>query len=152
MDSSSIDVLLANHVDTPNGLLYIAGGGIDMFMFPENSVGPWAVSVGLAVSIKVPWLEMDMDHELLIALIDFDGKPVEMRMPNGNLQPIETKIVFGAKRGPMVEEGADQILNLGLNFTNLLIPDLGNYIFIFFIDNVEVSRVRFKSTYRTANA
>ena len=70
MDAEHIDVLLANHVDTPNGLLYIAGGGIDMFMFGENSVAPWSVDVGLAISLKVPWLETNMDHNLLVALVD----------------------------------------------------------------------------------
>ena len=152
MDTSNIDVLLANHVEAPNGLLYVSGGGVDMFVFPENSVAPWGINVGLAISVKVPWLETDVDHELLVALIDFDGRSVQSRRPDGELQSIEAKIIFGAKRGPMVEEGADQILNLALNFGGLLIPALGNYTFIFFINSVEVSRVRFRAALQERRA
>jgi hypothetical protein len=70
-------LILANHVEAINGLLYISGGGwTDQNRGAAPDQGTPLTHFGIGVSVLVPWGQTNQGHTLSIAIKDVDGAAV----------------------------------------------------------------------------
>ncbi len=136
--------ILCNHVETPNGLMYISGGGIDRVNVPGGVPAPWPITIAMAVQVKVPWNETNKDHQLLMKLQDIDGQDVLLPKGPDTFGPFRAEMNFQVGRPEGLEPGEGQIINLGFNMPMLPMPRLGSYLFTCEIDGEELERARFK--------
>jgi hypothetical protein len=139
-----LSATLCNHVETPNGLLYIQGGGIDRVTVPLSVPAPWLINIALAVSISVGWDETNIDHTLAIHLRDIDGQDVLLPTGPETFGPFQAEMKFNLGRPNGLDNGEPQLLNVGFNLPNLPIIRLDSYVFTCEVDGVELNRVRFK--------
>jgi len=110
-------LMVANHVEAINGLLYISGGG---WMHQHRRKVPgedrFAPSkLGIAASVLVPWDETNIKHRLEVWVEDEDGT-VYARISGE----------FEVGRPPGLPPGADQRTVVGLN-ADLTYPRTGGY-------------------------
>jgi len=92
-----VTVMLCDAVQAHNRKLFILGGGwtnVDCRMVP----------VSLAVIVRVPWSECNVEHELKVELRDEDGQLVT---PKGKDKPAQMSLNFEAGRPPGMPQGAD---------------------------------------------
>ena len=139
-----LSAILCNHVETPNGLLFISGGGIDRVTVPAGVSAPWVINIAIAVQVKVPWDMTNRDHVLLIRLQDIDGQDVMLPTSPDTFGPFRAEMNFQVGRPEELEPGEWQVINLGFNLPMLPIPRLGSYLFTCEIDGEELERTRFK--------
>ncbi len=139
-----LSAILCNHVETPNGLLFISGGGIDRVTVPAGVSAPWVINIAIAVQVKVPWDMTNRDHVLLIRLQDIDGQDVMLPTSPDTFGPFRAEMNFQVGRPEELEPGEWQVINLGFNLPMLPIPRLGSYLFTCEIDGEELERARFK--------
>jgi len=101
-ETAAVDfVLVANHVEVVNGLLYISGGGwTDHHRRLPSDGAPIPLShLGIGVSVVVPWNETNRTHMLVVRIEDEDaqtlvriegqlnvGRPAAL--PAGAIQPV----------------------------------------------------------------
>jgi hypothetical protein len=110
-------MLLANHVENVNGLLYISGGGwTDSRRNVAPGVPPPPTHLGIALSVAVPWHETNQPHALTIQIENDDATIVVAK--------VEAQINVG--RPPTLPPGADQHLMIGLPL-DLVFPSPGGY-------------------------
>jgi len=110
-------LILANHAEAVNGLLYIAGGGWTDHWRPPMPEGQVPISsLGIGVGILVPWGETNRKHTITLRIESEDGGP--------QLTQLEGEIEVG--RPPGIPDGIDQRAVLGINF-NLQFPAAGGY-------------------------
>lgn len=111
-------LLLANHVEAVNGLLYAAGGGwSDHWRGPVvTGQPPPQSSIGIAVSILVPWTETNRRHRLLVRVESEDGGEPLVR--------VEGDLEVGRPTG--IPSGTDQRSILALN-AGVAFPAEGGY-------------------------
>ncbi len=70
--TTTIDYLiLANHVEVANGLLFISGAGWSELTRPSNQPNPIS-NFGVGISVCVPWGETNQPHDLTIRLVNED--------------------------------------------------------------------------------
>ncbi|HUY61867.1 MAG TPA: hypothetical protein VMW49_08315 [Candidatus Dormibacteraeota bacterium] len=119
LDAPEIETLiLANHVEAVNGLLYISGGGwADHWRpVPPGAAAPAPSHLGIAVSVIVPWNSTNTPHQVQIWIEDQDGHrlndPVQVTMNTG--------------RPPNIPPGSEQRVSLALA-VNLVFPHPGDY-------------------------
>jgi len=141
-----LSAILCNHVETPNGLLFISGGGIDRVSVPAEAPAPWPINVAIAAQVKVPWDLTNKDHHLIIRLQDIDGQDVLLPTGPDTFGPFRAEMNFQVGRPDGLQPGEWQVINLGFNMPLLPIPKLGDYLFSCEIDGEELDRARFKVT------
>ena len=110
-------IIVANHVEAVNGLLYLSGGGW-MHQHRRRIPGEDRYApnkLGIAVSVLVPWDETNQRHHLEVWVEDEDGT-VYAR--------VEGDVEVG--RPPGLPAGADQRTVLGLN-ADIAYPRAGGY-------------------------
>ena len=92
-------LILANHAEAQNGLLYLSGGGWDRLTRRYPAGGqPKPHSFGIGVTVNVPWSEANRKHRLELWIEDEDGgKP---------LMQVDGELEVG--RPPGVPEGSDR--------------------------------------------
>ena len=116
IESVSIDFLLvANHVEVINGLLYVSGGGWTEHRRPMTPQGPALSHLGIGVSVLVPWTATNQAHTLKIVVEDEDATP---------LLSIDGQINVG--RPPTLPAGSEQSVLLGFPL-NIQFPHAGTY-------------------------
>lgn len=72
-------LILANHVEAVNGLLYISGGGwTDQYRHVKEGNLPPS-HFGIGVSLRVPWDETNKVHGLTVQVEDEDTAAVVVR-------------------------------------------------------------------------
>jgi hypothetical protein len=110
-------IIVANHVEAVNGLLYLSGGGW-MHQHRRKIPGEERFApnkLGVAVAVLVPWDETNQRHRLEVWVEDEDGT-VYAR--------VSGEVEVG--RPPGLPAGADQRTVLGLN-ADIAYPGPGGY-------------------------
>ena len=110
-------LLLANHVEVQNGLLYVSGGGwANLYRGQLAPEAPPPVNYfGIGASVLIPWDETNQLHHLVIRIERDDEQ---------ELARIETDMEVG--RPPGLPSGADQRIAVGFG-VNLAFPEEGGY-------------------------
>lgn len=109
-------LILANHVEVQNGLLYMNGGGWSDHHRGVLAGSPPPVSTfGIAVGVLVPWSETNVPHQLSVGIEDEDGASVAQ---------LGASLTTG--RPPELPPGADQRAVMAMMF-NLQFQRPGEY-------------------------
>lgn len=126
-------LMLANHVEQSNGLLYISGGGWTDHHRRVGPGGPPPLShLGIALLIAVPWLETNRSHVVTLEIHDEDGNP-----------PIVTvNAQFNVGRPPTVPPGTTQYPTIALPM-DIMFPHTGAYEIVTQIDGSEQTQRTF---------
>jgi hypothetical protein len=105
-ESTRIDVLIvANHAEAINGLLYLSGGGwSDLHRQIRNGVAP-TNHFGIGVTVRIPWHETDDPHKFVLEVQNDDA--------TDTLVKAEGEIRVG--RPPGLPRGAIQHAVLAIN-------------------------------------
>lgn len=76
--SPEIDyVILANHAEVVNGLMYISGGGVtEVYTPPIPAENRPPLSLTVAIGVIVPWTETNKAHTLKASIEDADGATI----------------------------------------------------------------------------
>lgn len=70
-------VVVANHAEAQNGLLYLMGAGFtDLFVPPAPEGQNAPVHIGIGISMVVPWSETNKVHALSVWIENEDGQRV----------------------------------------------------------------------------
>lgn len=117
-------LILANHVENVNGLLYVSGGGwTDHFrrLTPEGN--PPTSHVGIGVGLMIPWNETNTPHELNIIIENDDASVMVGKM----------QAQFNVGRPPTIPQGALQPLMIAMTM-DAIFPSEGGYRVIVRLD------------------
>ena len=135
-DKAHIDFLiLANHVEAVNGLLYITGGGWTDHHRPTVQGVPLTPNthLGIGVSVIVPWIETNQQHILTVRVEDEDS---------GVVAQIQAHMNVG--RPPLLKPGSEQPVMLGFPL-DVPFPKTGEYHIVAELDNgTEMKRWHFR--------
>jgi len=109
-------LILANHAEVQNGLLYLNGGG---WSDHHRGVMPGGLApistFGIAVGVLIPWGETNTPHQLSVRVEDADG---------ASIGELGATLMTG--RPPELPPGADQRAVMAVMF-NLQFPHAGDY-------------------------
>ncbi|MGH2658648.1 MAG: DUF6941 family protein [Actinomycetota bacterium] len=109
-------LMVANHIEAINGLLYVSGGGwTDLWRgaFPEGQ--PPVNHLGIGLGVRIGWTETNRRHHLVVKLAHEDGEEVFRG---------EADVEVG--RPPGVPEGSDQRAVLAITL-EMQFPRSGGY-------------------------
>jgi hypothetical protein len=121
-------LMLANHAESVNGLLYISGGGCNIHRRTVSPGGAATLShLGLALIIAVPWHQTNLTHNLIIEFRDEDANIIAN---------INSKLNMG--RPPGLRPGTIQYANVGLSM-DIVFPHQGDFEIVAHIEGVEDS-------------
>lgn len=118
-------LLLANHAETVNGLLYLCGAGWTDHHRAVVRGAPSPIShLGIAVSVTVPWMQTNIQHTVTVNVEDQDGKMI-------------AKVVgqINVGRPPQLPPGSAQPVMIGLPL-DITFPHEGTYRLIAELDGV----------------
>jgi hypothetical protein len=117
-DRATIDfIILANHVEAVNGLLYISGGGwTDHWRTLQPGSPPPSSRLAIGVSIRIPWMATNQVLALTMRVEDADGAA-----------PLVTiRGEFNVGRPPHLPPGSEQ--HAGFSFeATVTFPAPGEY-------------------------
>jgi len=118
-------LLLANHAEVQNGLLYASGAGwSDIFRPPHGPEGQVQVNhFGIGASISIPWEETNQPHRLSISIQREEG--------DAELSRIETDVEVG--RPPGLPVGTEQRAVFGIG-ADMAFPEQGGYRVVATVD------------------
>ena len=125
--------LIADAVQAVAGKLYVIGGGWDTLFvrsFPARHP-----TMGIGMRIRVPWSHID-EFSLSVDLADEDGTSLFQ----GRTLAQRIRI----RRPPTMPAGSDMGIVRAFTLNNLAFPREGGYAFRISVDDVEVSRLRFR--------
>jgi hypothetical protein len=121
-------LILANHVEACNGLLYISGGGwTDLHRQLPGGAAP-VTHLGIGISVRVPWHQTNEPHSFTLDIQNEDST-VTIAHAEGN-------IVVG--RPPQLVPGALQHAVIAINIDTVF-PSPGGYRVVATIDGEESS-------------
>ena len=126
-------LLLANHVEVQNGLLYASGAGwsdLHLHPNPEGELPPHRFAVG--TSVLIPWDETNQSHHLTVR--------VEREEDGTELTRVEGDIEVG--RPPGLPVGAEQHVNFAIT-AEVAFPGQGIYRVVAEVD-ADARSVRFR--------
>ena len=128
------NLLLANHVESLNGLLYISGGGwTDLTRPVLAGEAPPPTHLGVGMSVLVGWTETNRRHHVLVYIEPEDsGEP---------LLRAEAELEVG--RPPGAVEGADQRAALAFS-GEVVFPIAGGYRLVAELGDSETRSVSFR--------
>ncbi len=110
-------LMLANHAEAINGLLYLSGGAwTDHYRAVAPGVPVPQSHLAIAVSILVPWNETNVPHRLTVR--------VENEDVTSSLAQIDAQLNVG--RGPTMQQGAVQHAVFAVPVT-VMFPGPGGY-------------------------
>lgn len=118
MDFPQIEnLILANHVEAVNGLLYVSGGGWTDHWRPQppHPGAPVVSHLGVAVTVVIPADAPAVPQQLSVAIEDVDG---------GQVAGLATQL--SPTRPPGLPAGQELRSVLALSF-NLVFPAAGGY-------------------------
>jgi len=111
-------LLLANHAEVQNGLLYVSGAGwANLYRGPRKPDDPLLIShFGVGASLLIPWNETNQPHQLVIRVVK-DGSDEELARVEGGIE-------IGRPSG--LESGAEQHVVIGIG-VDVPFPEEGSY-------------------------
>jgi hypothetical protein len=111
-------LLLANHAEVQNGLLYVSGAGwANLYRGSRKPGDPLLIShFGIGASILIPWDETNQRHQLVIRVVKVDS--------DEELARVEGGMEIG--RPPGLESGAEQRVAVALG-VDVPFPGEGSY-------------------------
>jgi hypothetical protein len=118
MDSPEIEnLILANHVEAVNGLLYVSGGGWTDHWRPQSPQPgvPVVSHLGVAVTVVIPPEAPTVPHQLTVGIEDGQGRQVA---------GLQTQLNQARPAG--MAPGQAQRSVLALSF-NIVFPTAGEY-------------------------
>lgn len=128
------NLILANHVESLNGLLYVMGGGwtdLTRNVVPEAPFPP--THLGIGMSVLVGWVETNRRHRVLVYIEPEDsGEP---------LLRADAELEVG--RPPGAVEGADQRAALAFS-GEVVFPGPGGFRLVAEIGDQETRTVSFR--------
>jgi uncharacterized protein DUF6941 len=127
-------VMLANHVEVVNGMLYVSGGGWTDHrrpILPAGSAPPLS-HLGIAASVLVPWNETNIPHVLTVQIEDEDSNVI---------LKIEGHLNVG--RPPNLPPGSSQPVMFGFPL-DLQFPHPGGYRIAAFVGDGETKHWPFR--------
>lgn len=139
-----ISGLLCNHAEVQNNLLYIAGGGIDRTVVPVGAPAPWPITLGIAISVTIPWTATNQQHALAIHFLDADGHPVQVRNGPDSIEDFRAQMTFNVGRPPELQIGEDQSVALAINMPGFPIERLGQYTFRVEVDGTPMLDLNYR--------
>lgn len=92
-----VTMLLADSAQEVNGKLYILGGG-------WSQIGPEVGPTAIAMKLEVPWDRANHRYRLLLELLDADGNPVTIELPEGQ-EAVVVDMGFEAGRPAGLQPG-----------------------------------------------
>ena len=105
-ESTHVDYLiLADHAEVANGKMYLMGGGWSRFQPPAY---PAVMRYGIALALRVPYLDTERPHHLVVRIVDADG---------GDVIRVEADVETGRPPGM---QGEDQFVPFAINGTTEL--------------------------------
>jgi hypothetical protein len=124
-ETTRIDVLIiANHAEAINGLLYLSGGGwTDLHRIVQDGNAPVS-HFGVGISVRIPWHETDDSHKFVLDIENEDATAV--------IAHAEVQVKVG--RPPQLPRGAVQHAVLAIN-VDTIFPAQGGYRVIAKIDD-----------------
>lgn len=135
MEAPQIEnLMLANHVEAVNGMLYILGGGwTDHWRQATSPTGQPVVSqIGVAVTVLVPWTASGNPYRLQLSIEDSVG---------AQIANIGTQL--NSTRPPGLPTGADLRTVMALTF-NVVFPVAGQYRVVATLANQPSREVDFR--------
>jgi hypothetical protein len=132
-----VTMLLADAAQAIANKLYILGGGWSI-------MGPAPTPMAIAIRIEVPWNDTNVQHQLRLALIDQDGRPVRIPTPVGE-QPVEIRTPFEVGRPPGLAAGTPIDVVLALNIAPLPLPAGRRYVWQCLINDAVQEEVSFST-------
>lgn len=126
------DLLLCDHAEAINGKLYIMGAAWNLLQAPGQ-----AITIALAIVVKVAWDEADAPHELVAELLDADGERI---IVNGEAVAPSGRFELGRPAG--LKPGSTLNMPLAFNLTGLVLGT-GQYEWRLTIDGDPVARAPF---------
>jgi Family of unknown function (DUF6941) len=118
-------LILANHVEQVNGLLYISGGGWTDHHRRIIKGGPPPLShLGIALVIAVPWHETNRQHSVSI----------EIRHEDAEEALVGLNATFNVGRPPTLRPGGIQYPTIALPM-DIIFPSAGGYSIVVRIDD-----------------
>jgi len=102
-------MMLADSAQEVGGKLYILGGGWSI-------TGPEPVPMAIALKLEVPWDRTNVQHSLLLELLDEDGEPVLVPGPEDDRVPLQVTGEFEAGRPAGIKPGTPIDSALAVNF------------------------------------
>ncbi|MBF6590393.1 MAG: hypothetical protein IVW57_07655 [Ktedonobacterales bacterium] len=114
---SIVLLLLANHVEAVNGLLYMSGGGwTDHRRAVPRGGQPPPTHLGIGLGVAIPWHETNQPHEITIQIENDDA----------TLTVARVEAQFNVGRPPNLPPGSEQHVMMGLPL-DVVFPDAGGY-------------------------
>ncbi len=122
-------VMLANHVEAGNSLLYISGGGwTDHHRVIQNGRVPPS-HFGIAISVCIPWTATNLPHSIVIRIEDDDATTTVVRS--------QTQLNIGRPAG--LPPGAEQHAFVAVN-VDTVFPKAGGYRVVASLDDEAATR------------
>lgn len=105
-----VTMLLADLAQAVGGKLYVLGGGWSL-------TGPGPSQMALAIKIDLPWDRANIKHKWKLELVDSDGHPVKVQMPDGEEpQPLVLQGEMEVGRPPGLKAGSPLDVPMAFNF------------------------------------
>lgn len=136
-------MLLADYAQAADGKLNVIGGGWSV-------TGPGPAAFAIALDIKVPWDQTNVQHTLRLELVDADGRPVLVAAPEAE-QAIFVESTFEVGRPAGLKPGTPIDVPIALNFPPLPLPPGGRYEWRLTIDGATDEDWRLAFTTRAAS-
>jgi hypothetical protein len=95
-----VTLLLADAAQEVLGKLYILGGGWSV-------TGPDVPPMALAIKLDVPWSDANASHAFELALVDTDGRAVEVNDGPDGIREVRIVGSFEVGRPPGLPPGSD---------------------------------------------
>jgi hypothetical protein len=95
-----VTMLLADAAQEVRGKLYILGGGWSV-------TGPDVAPMALAIKLDVPWSAANATHEFELALVDTDGRAVNVAEGADGEREVRIEGSFEVGRPPELPPGSD---------------------------------------------
>lgn len=136
-------MMLANHAEVQNGLLYISGGSWDTINVNAPPQAPEGVPIpeGVVAVIRGTFVarilfhvtETDSDHSFIVSVMDEDGGDVARFEASGPI--VKT---------PELPPGWDQGLNLAIPLTGTPLKSFGRYSISLQVDQQHLADLAFR--------